>query len=251
MPSLVLSPAALAQIREPAADRELARTDEPESSRARVTAQTVAAPEPIPPSLVFLADPYSPRADAYRSLRRKLASSGNPRVVGVTSAHAAEGKTTLACNLALALRESARGNVLLVEANHRAPAIARLLGFAPGPCFLHQLARHVADPGATWIAAEPLPRLHVMAIDPAAQHDPLLDPVAFAAGMARLKEEAYDHIVVDAPPVLGSADGNVIADAVEGMIFAALALRSMRKEMRKAVEQLSPAPVLGVVVLEA
>jgi Mrp family chromosome partitioning ATPase len=207
--------------------------------------------DPKPAALAFLDDAGSPRADAYRSLRRKLAASGNPRVVGVTSAGRAEGKTTLACNLALALRESARGRVLLVEANHRAPSLAKLLGFPPPKCFLDQLARHVDDPDAPWIAAEPLPRWHVMAIDAAPNRAPLLDPVAFAAGIAQLKKADYEYIVVDSPPVLGGADGNVIADVVETTIFAALPMRSKRREMRRAVEQLEPAPVLGVVVLEA
>jgi Mrp family chromosome partitioning ATPase len=218
--------------------------------RTLVTAEAVKLAEPVSPALVFLTSPYSPKADAYRALRRKLASSGNPRVIGVSSAHAGEGKTTFAVNLALTFRESARGRVLLVEANHRAPAIGKLLGFMPSKCFLDQLTAHLDDPRTPWVAAEPLPKLHVLAIDPRIKREPLLDPVAFGAGMDRLKQAGYEYIVVDAPPILGSVDGNVISDSVEGIIFTALTMKSKRREMRKAVEQLEPAPVLGVVVLE-
>jgi Mrp family chromosome partitioning ATPase len=89
-----------------------------------------------------------------------------------------------------------------------------------------------------------------MAIDTTIKHDPLLNPVAFGTGLERLKQAGYEYIIVDTPPVLGSVDCNVIADSMDGMLFAALAMKSKRREMRKAVEQLEPAPILGVVVLE-
>jgi len=224
--------------------------DELGAPRTLVTVEAVSLPDPVNPALLFLTEPYSPRADAYRALRRKLVSSGNPRVIGITSAHPGEGKTTFALNLALTLRESARGRVLLVEANHRAPSFHKLLGFLPSRCFLDQLDAHLDDPRAPWVAAEPMPKLHVMAIDPRIKHPPLLDPVAFGTGMDRLKQAGYEYILVDAPPVLGSVDCNVISDSVEGMIFSALAMKSKRKEMRRAVEQLEPAPILGAVVLD-
>lgn len=218
--------------------------------RTMVTAEAVSITNPPNPMLLFLLEPFSPRADAYRTLRRKLVASGDPRVLGITSATESEGKTTLALNLALTLRETARSRVLLVEVNHRAPAIAKILGITPSKCFLTQLKEHLDDPRTPWIAAEPLPKLHVMPIDPRIKHDPLLDPVALATGMERLREAGYEYIIVDAPPVIGSIDCNIITDSVDGMIFAAVPMRSIRKQMRKAVEQLEPAPVLGVVVLD-
>jgi Mrp family chromosome partitioning ATPase len=67
--------------------------------------------------------------------------------------------------------------------------------------------------------------------------------------MDQLKNAGYDFVVVDTPPVLGSGDVNVIADAVEGILLAALPLKSKRREMRKAAVQLEPAPILGAVLL--
>lgn len=220
-------------------------------ARTVVTAVAVTMSDPVDPLLMFLTEPYSPRADAYRGVRRKLTSSGNPRVIGITSAHAGEGKTTLAANLALTLREGGRGQVLLIEANLVAPSFTRLFGFPPPVCVLLQLAQHLEDPRAPWIAAEPMARLHVMGIDATVKHPPLLDSVSFSTGMARLVQAGYEYIIVDSPPVLGSVNCNVITDSVEGMIFSALPMISRRKEMRKAVEQLEPAACFGVVVLDA
>jgi Mrp family chromosome partitioning ATPase len=231
--------------------RDPGETDELGVPRTRVVAEAAQLGEPVDESLVFLTAPYSKLADAYRALRRKLASAGNPRVIGITSAHPGEGKTTFAVNFALALREGARGRVLIVESNHRSPTVSKIFGFTVPKCFLDQLRDNLDDPRAGWLAVEPMAKLHVLAIDPRVKHDPLLDPVAFGAGMDRLKQAGYDFIVVDSPPVIGSVDCNVISDSVEGMIFTALTLKSKRREMRKAVEQLEPAPIFGVVVLEA
>src|SRR5262245_29624538 len=55
------------------------------------------------------------------------------RTVMVTSAHAADGKTLTAVNLALVLSESYRRRVLLVEGDLRRPAISRVAGVAIGP----------------------------------------------------------------------------------------------------------------------
>jgi Mrp family chromosome partitioning ATPase len=218
--------------------------------RTQIVAHPVKLSDPVNAQLVYHLDPYSDRADAYRAIRRKLASNAALRVLAVTSAHPGEGKTVFAVNLALALRERVRERVLIVEANLRHPFLGEMLGFAPPECFLAQLAGHAEDPRAPWVVAEPMPKLHVMAIDPTAPHDPMLDPVTFSMGMERLKQAGYEYIIVDAPAVLGGVDCNVISDSVDALILTALPLKSKRKEMRKAVEQLEPAPILGVVVLE-
>ena len=227
-------------------------------SQTRIVTSPVKMADPPDPLLAQLVDPLSPRTDAYRAIRRRLAAgyghdASDPdgaRVLGVTSAGRGEGKTVFSLNLALTLRDGARGAVLVVDANPLAPGVAKLLGVTPPDCFLAQLARHAENPGAPWVVAEPLPRLHVLAIDPRVKHPPLLDPVAFSQGITRLKQAGYEHIVVDAPHVLGSGNGNVIADAVDALILTALPMKSVRRQMRKAVEQLEPAPILGVVVLE-
>lgn len=232
--------------------RELgAPTTIEEPGQTQITVHPGKAPETVDPLIVMLKDTYSDRADAYRNLRRKLASAGNPRMVAVTSATPGEGKTTLAVNLALVLREGARGRVLLIEANLRSPRLAKLFEFEPPECFVQQLASHREEPDKPWVAVEPLPQLHVMAIDGSAKHAPLLDAVAFSSGMAQLKQASYEYIVVDTPPVLGSVDCNLIADAVDGMIFASIQMKSKKGPFKKAIEQIQPAPILGVVVLDA
>lgn len=206
--------------------------------------------EDLSPHLVMFRDPYSQRADAYRALRHQIAKRGDPKVIGVTSPGRREGKTTLAINLAASLREGARGRVLLVEANPRAPALAATLGFMPPVCFLDQLRIHRKDPLEPWTAAEVLPSLHAMAINPVNKQVPLLDPIAFSIAIDRLRYAGYDYIVVDTSPVLESADVNLISDSVDGFVMSAVARRSAAKQFRRAVSQLGIGTFLGSVMLE-
>lgn len=208
-------------------------------------------PEDLDPQIVMVRDPYSVRADAYRALRHRLSASGDPRIIAVSSPRGGEGKTICAINLALALREGARGRVLLAEANLRAPSIAAILGFVPPECFSIQLARHRRSPLDPWVAVEQVPPLHVMAIDASKHRAPLIDPVAFSIAMDRLRLAGYDYIVVDTPPVLGSADVNMISDSVDGVLLTVWRRKSTGKALKQAVEQLGASTVLGTVFMGA
>jgi Mrp family chromosome partitioning ATPase len=225
--------------------------DAPIAPPTSVNVTVVELGEKIDPHIVLLSDAYSDRADAYRALRRKLASSGNPQVIAITSPDAGEGKTTCALNLALAMRETSRGKVLLIEANGRSPALAKLLGFEPPECFCDQLTQRKEDPRRPWLAVEVMVKLHILAVDPTIKRAPQLDPIAFSNGMERLKRAGYEYILIDTPPVLGSYEVNMIADNVDGVLFTAITMKSKRSHLRKAMEQIMPAPVLGVMVLDS
>ncbi|MEZ4366436.1 MAG: hypothetical protein R2939_09135 [Kofleriaceae bacterium] len=77
-------------------------------------------------------------------------------------------------------------------------------------------------------------------MSPDVEERPLLDAPAFAIAMDRLRLAGYDHIVVDTPPVLGGAEVNLIQDAVDGVVLALRARTSTARDLRRAVEQLSP-----------
>ena len=82
-------------------------------------------------------------------------------------------------------------------------------------------------------------------------HSAAFEPLAFGHGMARLKLAGYEYILLDTPSVLGTFEVNLIADNVAGVLFTAITMKSKRSHLRKAIEQITPAPVLGVLVLDS
>ena len=63
--------------------------------------------------------------------------------------------------------------------------------------------------------------------------------------------EVFDYIVVDAASVLESADADVASVCADGVVVTARSSKSRRHTLTRAVEQLSPARVLGTVLLDA
>ena len=220
--------------------------------RTQVWVATHKVPDDPDERLILLRDPDSARAASFRVLRHRLQERGDPRVIAVTSARAREGKTTCAVNLALALGECGRARVLLVEANLRAPSLAPLFGFMPPECFSTQLARHKEKPEDAWSVVEVYsPSLHVLAVKPDGDARPLLDGPAFRIAIEMLAQAGYDYIVIDTPPVLGAADVNLIEDSADGVLFVALSGSTPATALRQAIEQLQPAKLLGITLLDA
>jgi Mrp family chromosome partitioning ATPase len=207
--------------------------------------------EPGDPRLALVLDPDSERSAAFRVLRHHLLEVGRPQCVVVSSPKPGDGKTTTAVNLALALAECGRAKVLLVETNLARPQLAGIFKFLPPWCFAEQLAAHRHQPMMPWSLVEiPQLWLHVGAINPRIEKTQLLDGPAFAIAMERLRLGGYDHIVVDAPPVLGSADVNLMADAADAVVFTVRARRSTTRDLRRAMEQLGSQKIAGTVLVQ-
>jgi Mrp family chromosome partitioning ATPase len=207
---------------------------------------------PVDPRLALILDPDSERAASFRVLRHHLLEAGRPQVVAVASPRDGDGKTTCAVNLALALAECGRARVLLVETHVRRPQLATMFRFVPPWCFAEQLAAHRHQPLLPWSLVEiPQLWLHVAAINPRIEQSQLLDAPAFAIAMDRLRLGGYDHIVIDCPPVVGSADVNLIQDAADGTVLVVRGRRSTARDLRRAIEQLSPTRVIGTVLMDA
>jgi Mrp family chromosome partitioning ATPase len=222
------------------------------TERPKVWVATHKAPPDPDPRLILIREPDSARAASFRVLRHRLAERGDPRIVAVTSPEPRDGKTTCAANLALALSEFGRAKVLLIEANFRNPQLAVLFGFLPPECFSVQLQRHRERPLDPWSVVEAFsPALHVLAVKPGEANRPLLDAPALSIAVEMLSRAGYDFIVFDTPPVLGSADVNLIEDYVDAFILTARSGRTQGRALRSAVEQLSPRKLLGVALIDA
>lgn len=207
--------------------------------------------EDLDPRLALVIDPDSERSAQFRVLRHHLLELGRPQVVIVSSPQAGDGKTTVAVNLALALAECGRAKTLLVETHVRRPQFTNIFKFIPPWCFAEQLAAHRHQPTMPWSLIDiPQLWLHIAGVNPRITQTQLLDGPAFAIAMERLRLAGYDHIVVDAPPVLGSADVNLMADAADSVVFALRSRQSTTRDLRRAVDQLGGGKIAGTVLLQ-
>jgi Mrp family chromosome partitioning ATPase len=216
-----------------------------------LTQHALPADEKYDPRLSLVIDPDSDRSASFRVLRHHLLELGRPQVIIVSSALAGEGKTTTALNLALALSECGRAKVLLAETHVRRPQLANVFKLVPPWCFAEQLAAHRHQPMLPWSLVEiPQLWLHVAAINPRIEKTQLLDAPAFTIAMERLRLGGYEHIVIDAPPVLGSADVNLMSDSADAVVFSLRARQSNTRDVRRAIDQLGSNKVAGTVILE-
>jgi len=232
---------------------------------------------PQPPydeRLIFWEGRNHDTAAAFRLLRQRLIERGDPRIVLCTSAMRGEGKTTLATNLALAFAELGKYRVLLIETSFRSAAVGEVFGFKPPAGFAGQLANHRVKRDAPWVVVQISGSpLYVMAAEPrccpscaavladeakfcgmcGTEANPgdgaAIDAVGFSRAIDQFRE-SFHYIVLDAPPVLASGDVNLIQDSADAIVFATRKGRSASKHLRRAIEQVAPAPVAAVVLME-
>jgi Mrp family chromosome partitioning ATPase len=214
----------------------------------RVDRQSAVPPAELDGRLVLLREQDSARSKSFRLLAHRVRHSRDPHVVLVTSARGGEGKTTAAANLALALAEDGTRRVLLLEANARTPVLARLFGVQRPIGLARQAARLYTAmvPWTTWVVHGS--RLSLLPAEPEGDAAPTRG--VFAGAISDLRR-SFDHVIVDAPSVLDSADVNALVDSVDAVVIAARARRSKLGELTKAKAQLAPARMLGVVLLDS
>ena len=218
---------------------------------ARIDASPFTLSKDVDPHLPMLMDGNSERAAGFRALRRRLAEQKDPRAILVTSAQDDEGKTTCAANLALALAESGRLSVLLVEANLRRPKLSAIFGFRPSRCLRAQLAAHRKQPDDPWLTTELRPTgLHILAVTPESAGDEVLHGPTFSASTARWRG-AFDYVVIDGPSILTSCDASIIHDSMDAVVMVVRSGVSRNREVRRALDQISADMVAGIVMMDS
>jgi Mrp family chromosome partitioning ATPase len=181
-------------------------------------------------------------------------SSQGGAVVGITSAAQGEGKTRLAAQLALALAESERARVLLVEANFERPGLAGFFGLTIPPyCgFSAQIKRRMLNGSkGGWGVVSVGPALHLLleasggARWPAALHSR-----EFAMAVGELRGR-YDYVVIDGPSVMDGGNATSVEMVADGLLMVARAGVSKASAVKRAGRTLGGRRLLGVVLLDA
>ena len=207
-------------------------------------------PEATKRPLIVHADPRSPRAESFRSLRTNLQFlnvDAGPRIFVVSSAGPGEGKSTTTANLAIALAETG-ARVALVDGDLRLPRVADYMDIEGSVGLTDVLIGRidVADALQKWGTND----LYVL---PSGQVPPNPSEMLGSAAMDQVLAplgEYFDYVLIDAPPLLLVTDAAVVGSKTRGVIIAAASGKTKKQELEGAVRSLETAGVnlLGVVV---
>ena len=175
--------------------------------------------------------------EAFRSLRTSLVfTNGSPgnRTIAVTSTQPLEGKTTTACNLAIALALGG-ARVMLMDADMRRPGLHRTMGMANGVGLSHILTGQARIRDAVQRTSEP--NLFVMT----AGHVPpnpseLLSSERMRQLIGNLENGPFEWIIIDTPPVLAVTDAVIIAPSMSGLVFVIGAEMTRRAHVERAIQ---------------
>ncbi|MBD1834326.1 polysaccharide biosynthesis tyrosine autokinase [Cyanobacteria bacterium FACHB-472] len=192
----------------------------------------------------------SPFLEAFRSLHTNVRFLGSDTPIHslvVSSASPADGKSTVSVHLAQAAAAMGQ-RVLLVDADLRRPQVHHVLGLENN----QGLSNVIATGLTPREAIQRLPSWDNLYVLTAGQIPP--DPTRLLSSkrMQYLMEQlnaVFDLVIYDTPPILGLADGRLLAVHTNGVIMVARLGKTDRSVLLQAIDALkiSSAPVLGMV----
>lgn len=204
------------------------------------------------PARAVVVDRYSPVAESCRHLALRVRAElerRSVRSVAISGPLRNEGKTTIACNLALALASVSRGRaVALVDLDLRRPSIATdfqisvgagVEDFLAGTRQLSEICFAIEKPA---VDVFPAARPHASA------HELLVQPT-FAAMVHEL-ESRYATVIFDTPPTLLVPDTRLILEHVGTFIAVARSGATRQRALQSMIEQLPGDRFLGTILNE-
>ena len=214
------------------------------AKRGKAAAPSTAAP------LVAHADPKSPAAEAYRSLRTSIQFAGldhKCRTVVVTSSSPGEGKSTTVANFGV-VSAQAGSRVLVVDSDLRRPTLHRIFGLGNARGLSTALLEEL--PFADVAQATAIPNLSVLT------SGPLPPNPAELVGSLRMREclEAaagdFALVLLDSPPIVSVADALALSAIADGVVLVVRAGKIPHEVVRRAVVQIESVKgrILGVLM---
>jgi len=162
-------------------------------------------------------DVFAESIDTTRAMVLHLARKDSLRVVLVTSAVGREGKTTLACRLAVSMARAGL-RTLLIDGDMRNPSVHRFfdvpaeVGFAQVVCGTIEIAAATHQTSINGLEIIPAGEWDEQTLRALSQRQagPILDQL----------RDQYDCILIDSSPVLPVADALLIGQHVDGALIS-------------------------------
>lgn len=198
------------------------------------------------PALTIVREPDGDYATSIRLLGTRLEElvrTFGYRAYMLTSAEPLTGKTTAACNLALALAEDPVRRIALIEANFRHPRLGDILDSTRAQGLIGVLSGQIDVSEAIIKIAD-----RNLIIFPSGGRHPnpaeLLASPRFKTLLAELAD-TVDVAIIDAPSVKPFADTNLLLPLVDAALLVVLEGATKGVAISQAIEQLGADRVLG------
>jgi capsular exopolysaccharide synthesis family protein len=212
-------------------------------------------PEPVTeaigvPELIVHSRPSSGLAEAARTIRTNLMFMNPDRpckTLLVSSAAPSEGKTTVACSIAIALAQGGQ-RVCIVDCDLRRPRLHRIFDRAGdegvtsvlvGDAGIEDVAKPTMVTNLWSIPTGPLPP------NPA----DVLQSERFREFIRELSNR-FDRVVIDSPPLVAVTDSAIISRLVDGTVFVVRAFKTGKYLAAQGLRALRDveAPIVGAVL---
>ena len=199
--------------------------------------------------LISLTDKESLGSEKFRFLGvrlRQLQQGRTLKKVLITSTIAEEGKSLISANLAITLARRQQQKVLLIEGDLRRPVLAPEfgLGTLPGMC---ELLKDESGPLKNVYYLNEAKMWFIPAGEPPENPLELMQSGRLQSVLQQLGN-LFDWIIIDSPPILPLADTTVWSKLADGVLLVAREGKTEKGALRRGVEALRRATLLGVVL---
>lgn len=224
--------------------------EEPEVKLARQIASDLISEKSFSESLVMLSTPDSADAETFKILRGQILFPKDrkvPRTMLVTSTLPAEGKTYVAANLAATLALSIDEYVLAIDADLRRPRLHTMFGYSKVPGLHEHLVegRKLEE----LILKSGIDKLSILpAGKPPRNPTELLSSNMMRTFLDEVRGRYTDRfLIIDSPPSSVTAEGKILAQHVDGIIFVVMANKTPRKDIQKTIDNIGREKIIGIV----
>lgn len=185
-------------------------------------------------------------AESFRATLTSILFSGQngsrPRVLTITSSSPSEGKTTVACNLAIALVHL-KQRVLLIDADMRKPRLHEIFDVAQadGLCDLLMTRRSlVHEPLDAYIRQASVENLLLLPSG-SSEHNSTATHLLYSEQMAELLQRfksEFDMVLIDSPPMLHIPDARILGRLSDAVVLVVRAGKTTRDTALAAQQML-------------
>lgn len=166
-------------------------------------------------------DHFSVFTEAFRAIKvtaERQAAIRDNKVIGITSTLPNEGKSTIACNLAMLMADAGK-RVILMDVDLRNPTLARSLTPRPTAGLMElltgkiDLQQAVGQECVTGLTLLPL-----VLNEQLVHSDEILSSQAFRDLIDQLRQQ-YDYVIMDLPPIAPVVDVRATVPVIDSLVF--------------------------------